>query len=407
MRIVLFTPITIQVEAAKRLGYHVTSVWHRFEGPNFFEAIIQDVKRLSDEFIQDDLLSGSGWIDRLKAIFNRYPETILIPGVPDEFLPAFLKTASELNRLPNPLSTYEFFKSKLQLRHLLQDDPELGVRYTSVETKADFVALMQNPLPPSILKPACSSGSKNISFIESADDLRSVYEKWSESPEPFGLVLEECFEGPQFSVEAISKDGRHAILGITEKFPVLPPTYIENGGVFPAQISEELAGEIISTVTRFLNRAGFQNGATHTEVIATSSGVKIVESNARVGGLIPFLIEGAHGVDVNEFYLEYLAGKRDTYRPYKNGVAILGIVKFESGRILEAIENLDEIKQHPYVIKMNIWARMGQKLPRPLNNEQRHGYIVVWGCDADQARRRLDFIFQKLQPIYHEESCLT
>ena len=406
MRVLLFTPLTIQVEAAKQLGFHVTSIWHRYDGPNFFEKIIADVKRLSDEFIEANLVEDKNWINRVADIFESYPETILIPGVPDEFLPAFLLAAGRAGRLPNPLSVYDVFRDKSRLRRLLSDDAALRVFHRSIESKEQLTSIL-NAERPSILKPATSSGSKDIAMIATADDAHAAFEKWSSSREPLKLVLEEYLDGTQFSVEAISREGHHAVLGITEKFPVLPPNYVENGGVFPAQVTESLERDIRSTVLAFLDKSGFRTGPTHTEVIATKRGIKIVESNIRMGGLIPFLIEGAHGIDANAFLIEFVSGKKTAYVPVKQNVAVLGIIHLGTGEVLDGIRGLEAVRALPYVIKMNIWARSGEVLRSPVNNEQRHGYVVVSGADLSEAMSRLESVKDRIQPIYRRKLCRT
>jgi S-sulfo-L-cysteine synthase (3-phospho-L-serine-dependent) len=407
MRLILFTPITIQVEAAKRLGFHVTSVWHRYREPGFFDKIIQDVKRLSDEFIEGDLYSESTWLTQVKAICTEFPETLLIPGVPEEFLTVFLNTAQALDQLPNSLATYEFFRNKIALRDLLSTNNKLNVSHHSIQSFSALAMALKDVSSPRILKPAVSSGSKNISRIASKSEAAAALLKWQDANEPLGLVLEDLLDGPQFSVEAVSKNGMHAVLGITEKFPVLPPYYVENGGVFPAQISAELAQEIRSVTLEFLNIAGFRNGATHTELIATPKGVKIVESNARMGGLVPFLIQGAHGIDVSEFVVEYLSGIRKNYLPVNNQVAVLGILSFREGKILHEVNGLEEVRALGCVIKINVWAKNGEILRSPVCNEQRHGYVVVSGVDYQDARKNLKLVQKSIKPIYREEKCLT
>ena len=400
MRILLFTPITVQVEAAKRLGHHVTSVWHRYQEKNFFDPIIADVRRLSDEFIEGDLYQESEWLDRLAELFERHPDTVFIPGVPDDFLSPFLKFAERIGRLPNPRTAYEPFRDKSALRRLLASDPELSVFHLHIKRFADLRETLAHLEGVHILKPATSTGSKDIFRIDTPESAAIALARWENAPEPLNLVLEEYLDGTQFSVETVSYEGVHHILGITEKFPVEAPHYVENGGIFPAQISLDDEREIRGTIVKFLDLAGFRNGPTHIEVIRTPNGVKIVESNVRLGGLIPFLIEGAHGVNTNEFLTELFTGAVSEYHPAKHDVSVLGILNFGSGRSPREIVGMEDVRALPYLVKMNIWAPMKKLLRAPTNNEERHGYAVVYGQSLSSALARLAHIKTALQPRF-------
>lgn len=407
MRILLFTPITIQVEAAKRLGFHVTSVWHRYGGQSFFDQIISDVRKISDTFIEGDLFGENEWLDRVIDIYREHPETILIPGVPDDFLEPFLRAAEKIGRLPNPFPVYDIFKSKATLRKVLHGDEVLRVGYKKITSYAMLERELYSLCHKSVLKPSVSSGSKDIFLIETAEDIRNALQRWKAVSDPPEMVLEDFLDGHQFSVEVISREGQHEILGVTSKFSVEPPYYVENGGVFPALISSPLYSEIVDITCRFLDKVGFKNGPTHTEVMATRNGVKIIESNMRMGGLIPFLIQGAHGIDANEFLIEFMTGRVSEYVPQKGDRAVLGILNFGTGGRLISVDGQDEVRDLPYLVKMNIWARVGEVLREPSCNEQRHGYVVVSGSSLEEALLRLDAARARLKPRLQEDECPT
>lgn len=396
MRLLLFAPIPIQIEAAKRRGYHVTSLWQQYPGANPYAHILADVRQLSDTYIEGDLLGGEDWIASVARVFDAYPETVLIPGPPDEFLPAFLKLAETVGRLPHSRATYEPFRSKVALRDLLARDTRLALVYRAIRSGEDLKASRSAGIH--ILKPACSSGSKNVAKLESDADWDAAIAHWGDGP--LDLVLEEHLDGPQFSVEIVSREGRHEVLGVTEKNTVHPPHYIENGGVFPAPRTLSETTAITEAALRFLDLAKFRNGPTHTEVILTARGPKIVESNARLGGLIPFLIRGAHDRDAYAFIFDYLAGREDAYRPRANRVAALGIFEFEAGRTLNGYAGLETLNADPHVVKFNTWAPLGVPLVKPRHNEQRHGYVVVVGDTADQARARVHEANETIAPVY-------
>ena len=52
------------------------------------------------------------------------------------------------------------------------------------------------------------------------------------------FLLEEYLEGPEFSVESVSAGGTTTVLGVTDKSVTGDPFFIEDGHMFPADLSD-------------------------------------------------------------------------------------------------------------------------------------------------------------------------
>ncbi|BEL07204.1 hypothetical protein Q0Z83_053950 [Actinoplanes sichuanensis] len=153
---------------------------------------------------------------------------------------------------------------------------------------------------PLIAKPVQGTASSFVARIESDSELAAGFNyAGTASDRSSGTVLLEKFmTGPQVSVEALSENGEHLVVGVTAKFSD-PEHLIEVGHACPADLDMAMHDEIVAYVTDVLNALGVQFGATHTELVLTAEGPRIIESHLRLGGdRIADLVREALGVDL-------------------------------------------------------------------------------------------------------------
>jgi biotin carboxylase len=247
---------------------------------------------------------------------------------------------------------------------------------------AEAVAAAVARLPlPVVVKPARASGSRGIALIRDADDLA----QWTRRVERAGLagpyLVEEYLQGPEFSVETLSADGVHHIIGITAKHTTGAPLFVETSHIHPAPLDRAEETMIRAVVTGLLDLAGYRFGPAHTEVVLTADGPRIVESQARLGGdRIPLLIETSSDYDIEAEIFRALAGA-PVRPPRAKHTASVGFFLLPPGR-LESVVGLDAIRALPYVHVLHFPFAAGDELPRTADSFTRHGYVVV---DADSA----------------------
>jgi biotin carboxylase len=159
---------------------------------------------------------------------------------------------------------------------------------------------------PAILKPRGLGASLGVIRVNDPDELRQQFEFTynTKSPEPEDVLaeervlVEECVFGEEISIDAVTTGGRVRPLFAGRKVMGYPP-YAEEIGHYIS------GGDPLLTdpqVTELLQQAhtalGFTDGCTHTEIMLTESGPKVIEVNGRLGGdLIPYLCLLATGID--------------------------------------------------------------------------------------------------------------
>src|SRR5690606_35094068 len=98
------------------------------------------------------------------------------------------------------------------------------------------------------------------------------------------LLLEEVLWGTEISVEAVTVAGRTTVVAITDKSVAGPPAFVESGHMVPARLDPRVTAEVEAFTVAALDAIGFTHGVSHTEVMVTEDGPRLVEINPRQGG---------------------------------------------------------------------------------------------------------------------------
>jgi hypothetical protein len=197
--------------------------------------------------------------------------------------------------------------------HLLRDKflqrqrlAEAGVQRTRSVSLAgldqwrDVAAQVGFPL---VVKPRMGEGSRYTHLVQSIEQGEALLQDlWKSYSGVF--VAEEFIAGKKrpplgdyVSVESCVVDGRITHLGITGKFDILPP-FREQGGFWPAPISEAERAGVLDLAHRAIAGLGVVTGMIHTEVKLTADGPHIIEVNGRIGGQINDMSTRASGIDI-------------------------------------------------------------------------------------------------------------
>jgi biotin carboxylase len=127
---------------------------------------------------------------------------------------------------------------------------------------------------------------------------------------PFQVIVEKFLSGTQYSVECFSEQGEHQVVTITRKYSD-PVSLVELGHVMPAPLDPQDAEAIGAHVSRALDVLGVEFGPTHTEIVLTESGPRLIETHLRFGGdHIWDLVTDATGVDLVKNQWRQMIGEK-------------------------------------------------------------------------------------------------
>ncbi len=239
---------------------------------------------------------------------------------------------------------------------------------------------------PVILKPVDSSGSRGVSLLQDEGDIQVALDHALMYSAISRAVAEEFLEGQELSVETLSVAGEMKIIQITEKRTSGPPHFVEAGHLQPARLTRDQRREVEEITRAAAVALGIDTGPTHTEVIITDRGPKIVEVGARLGGdyITSDLVPLSTGIDMVSLTLELSLGRQVVIpEPRATGAAIRYFFP-KPGRI-KTIEGLEKSRELPDTVRVEVFTNVGEQVGAVKGSHERAGYVIATGRDADEA----------------------
>ncbi len=222
--------------------------------------------------------------------------------------------ADKMGLIGNSLECTEVSTNKHKMRECFIRNGDPAPKSIMVESVEDLNGVEIDY--PVIVKPVDRSGSRGITKVTCYEDLSSAIKIAKSQGFEKKALVEEFATGQEYSVEYISWQGRHEFLALTRKFTTGAPNFVEIGHEEPALVSEDMLLEVKKTVEHALDSLGIKNGASHSEIKISESGViKIIEIGARMGGdfIGSSLVELSTGYDFVSAVIDIAMGIEPKY----------------------------------------------------------------------------------------------
>ena len=297
--------------------------------------------------------------------------------------------AKEMNLIGIDADTAFKATNKVEMRRALQSCGVPIPRFFKVTNEKEYIEVVKQFNVPFIVKPADSSGSRGIFEIIDITDKQLIKEAYYYC-KPFSrggdVIVEEYMSGPEVSVETLSIDGVCHVIQITDKLTTGAPHYVEMGHSQPSRHSKEIS-ENISKVAKAANKAlGITDGPSHTEIIVTSEGPKIVEVGARLGGdnITTHLVPLSTGVNMVECCIKIALGEKPDIKPKWNKGAAIRYFEQNAG-VVKNIIGINEAKQISGIQDISIVHGIGEEVTEVTSSGARMGFVIAQDIDAETA----------------------
>lgn len=287
----------------------------------------------------------------------------------------------------NSLRTVSLLKDKSAMRGHLAGLGLSPVRFRVVHSADELAGFLTELGGPGIVKPLDFGGSADVHRV---DGPHRAAEVWSlvEAAGRERMLAEEFLTGHEVSVEGFSADGVHTVVAVTDK--LLGAGFVEAGHSVPARVDQDTREEIAALTARLLDAVGLVEGPSHTEIMITADGLRIIESHNRAGGdNIPELVRLACGVDLVRAAVAVPLG----LEPWKDelpaplGGAAIRFLAAEPG----VVTGIDLPTEGLEGVTLGVRARPGMVIPPVTWSADRVcGDVIAVGRDAEEAVARAE-----------------
>lgn len=238
---------------------------------------------------------------------------------------------------------------------------------------------------PLIIKPADAFSSRGVLKVNDYSEIKSN-ESFTRSFSSDGsIIIEEFIEGKEYSIESLTFGGQTYIIQYTEKIITDYPYTVEMGHIQPAEVIDEQKAEIEIIVKKAIKALKLDNCATHTELMMTKEGPKIIEIGARLGGdyISSYLTLHSTGVNMDAVIADIAMG--NTPKIEKRTDKYTGIFYFHlgEGKKVVRIENWKDVLNFDSVVYANLLVRQGEVIPALTDSAKRSGFVILKADSKD------------------------
>ncbi|HEX8305370.1 MAG TPA: ATP-grasp domain-containing protein [Jatrophihabitans sp.] len=284
------------------------------------------------------------------------------------------------------LQTVMASRDKRLMRQLLaRHAPDLTVPCASASDH-DAVADLLGRGARAIFKPAFGTGSAGVQTVSTIADLERIPAQAREE----GLV-EAFMSGVEVTVETLSSAGRHAILGVAEKW--ITDNFVEVGHVMPPpSLSPAQLERVGTAVSRLLDVIGLTDGVACTEVMVEGNDVKIVETHNRLGGDgVADLVHATTGVDWRLTSLGWPVGELPERGRCRADAAAMVFFVADEGVVASVLGQAPELAD----VTFELWApsvEVGDTVGRLRSSDDRLGAARLVGPDPHTCAKALEHV---------------
>ncbi len=278
--------------------------------------------------------------------------------------------------------------NKAAMRQRLREFDVPIPEFSVISNEAEFVAAVQSYHYDCVSKPADSAGSRGVVLltIDDRERLTDIYNYTLGYSRTECVLVEQRIFGTEVSVEALTIDGNTEVITITDKEKTPPPYVVEVGHSQPTGLSEEIQSEIINITKKTLNAIGLKNGGSHTEIMVTDDGPKVIETAARLGGdfISSKLVPLSTGVDMVDATIRLAIGLPISINKKQTSGSAIRFIQARPG-IIKEIVGVNAAREIVGVQDIELYCGIGD-LVQPLeSSNNRLGHIIASGETSQEA----------------------
>lgn len=314
------------------------------------------------------------------------------------------KLAARLGLPGNTVAAMTACRDKATSRRLFAEHNVPSATSTRVEDLTQATAAARRTGFPVVLKPSSHAASIGVIRVDSAEELPSAWEfaaagAGEQGPEGSGVLVEEYLSGPEISVECVTQHGITTALAVTRKEIAFPPYFEEVGHTIDA--GDSLLPEVGPVAARAIRALGVTEGIQHVEMRLTSSGPRIIEVNARIGGdLIGVLVRLATGLDLPRIAADVACGIAPDLTSRAHVTAAIEILYPPATGDLSALHLAAAPgPQHPWFHQVTWLRGIGERITLPPGGDlhtARVGFLIVTADNPPTAHSRLASLTEEL-----------
>ncbi len=253
-----------------------------------------------------------------------------------------------------------------------------------------------------VVKPSSMCGGTLVSAHSSAKSAVNAINLIHGKDSTQSVLVEAYVEGEEYSVEVYDGD----ILGVSSVYTQEGYGFAETGQLFPYDANVNLVSQLKKKAQSILNHFDLLQGPAHLQFRVQNEEIKFIEINPRLpGGLVSGLIKHSIGVNLADYYLNSILGRRNE-TPSK----IIEKQRYACGMFLMAEPNqsgvikdwhgIEELRSNIGLYAVELVKIAGQYVKSDGSNADRLAYVIAGSDSSECAVTNASNSVQKILPVW-------
>eukprot|EP00182_Erythrolobus_australicus_P001441 CAMPEP_0185832910 /NCGR_PEP_ID=MMETSP1353-20130828/2364_1 /TAXON_ID=1077150 /ORGANISM="Erythrolobus australicus, Strain CCMP3124" /LENGTH=547 /DNA_ID=CAMNT_0028531143 /DNA_START=56 /DNA_END=1699 /DNA_ORIENTATION=- len=360
-------------EKLKELGVTITIM----DGPDsIWRGAVDD--GLIEDFVELDFADNATVFERaMDAVLALEQKFDAVTTYFEDAVALAARIATALGLENNPVRACDQARNKRVTRQVMRDCGLPVPKFYQIMSEADLEPACDLVGFPAILKPVFGAASMGVNKVHSTEETVAAYKKifatldvkddsiWAQGTE---MVLEEYYDGDEFDIDMLLFEGEVVYAKVSDNWACWEPWFQETGTNCPSLYDSEKQKELVKLAADATIALGFKYGAFHVELKYTSRGPRMIEVNARMGGVSVYDCNRlAWGVDLVEEHM--MAVLKIPIRPVipekpLGFFAETAINAPYSGTLLSD-QWLEPLRKDPRVVFVHYFKKKGDKVLGP------------------------------------------
>ncbi|MDP2643295.1 MAG: ATP-grasp domain-containing protein [Candidatus Peregrinibacteria bacterium] len=321
-------------------------------------------------------------------------------------------------------------RSKYHMRQILEKGGVPIPKFKLCKNYEELINGIREIKTPCVAKPVGGNASYGTFMIRNDEDIKNLKENYENSikflkekaidgdvfafnKEEMDLIgvndhvnmitdylVEEYMDGHEISIDSFVQDGKITMMGVEDQIRMTYPYFMQLAARLP-YIYKEGEKEVIQKLLEDTMKAmNIKNSATHTEIMFTSKGPKIVEIGCRIGGddLHETILE-VTGYNLMYESIMIALGIHREYDVKNNCHAMLKYIMPEKNGTIKSIQIPEELKNNKNIFNIDTIMTIGDKVGTPPERFDYIGYISGKGKTPQEAEENVNKAIAKIKII--------
>lgn len=319
-----------------------------------------------------------------------------------------------------PLTAFRC-RSKYHMRQRLHEHGVPAPAFALCRSLPELLAAVEEVGLPCVAKPVGGNASYGTFLLRHEEDLADLPQRYAASiaylerkavsedvfafsPEELDLLgvhdhvdmvhdylVEEYMPGMEISVDALTQNGKTTVMGVAEQVRMAPPYFVQLAEFMPFACDAGTQAAVEELTRRTIEAVGIEHSPSHTEIIFTPEGPKVVEIACRIGGdNIHDAVFQTTGVNLMEEAIWIALGEQRSYNTEHRCHAAMRYLLPERTGVIAKVDVPGSVRYAEHITEVEITARPGDRVSPPPESFDFLGYVSARGATREEAVAHLE-----------------